>query len=132
MVAYLYTRYLKERAGECAECRLTAKEETSPHTEPSNWDPFLMRDQAYFRNLYPLRIRRMKDYVCEELDRLGTDSFLSDEYPDRVRMDQARDRIVRKMQQDSVEEIRMYDSFGRDVAETLLYQEILERRSLRY
>lgn len=131
-VAYLYTRYLKAKTGECESCRLAAKEEAIPQKVVSGREDYLIRDQEYFRNLYPLRIRRMKDYIREEIEQLGNESFLNDEYPDRVRMDRARDRIIRKMEQDSVEEVKRYDAFGRDVVETLLYQEIIAWRSLRY
>lgn len=87
-------------------------------------------DQGYFRPMYPPCIRRMKDYVEEECDRLdGPGSLIYDEYPDRERLRLARDRAFNRMRQDSVPEAIQQESFARDVAETLLYQEILERRN---
>ncbi len=143
-MAYLYTRYLRRRAGDCPGCRRKEKEanqetfasarrEEEPMTdwEQTESKKDFVRDQEYFRGLYPLRIRRMKDYVREELEGMTQPSFFTDEYPDRVRMDRARDRIFQKMQQDSVEEVLLHGEYSRDVVETLLYQEILEQRSRR-
>lgn len=95
--------------------------------------PLGVQDQEYFRNLYPLRIRRMKDYIREELDRLeGATGMIYDEFPDRVRMDQIRDRVMMRMRADSVEEVLGNESYSQDVVESLLYQEIMERRSRRH
>lgn len=88
------------------------------------------QDMAYFRTLYPSCIRRMRDYVEEECDHLdGPGSLIYDEYPDRVRLGLARDRIFTRMKEDSVPEAVYQEEFARDVAETLLYQEILSRRA---
>lgn len=87
------------------------------------------QDRAYFRTLYPSCIRRMRDYVEEECDHLdGPGSLIYDEYPDRVRLRLARDRIFDRMREDSVPEAVYQEELARDVAETLLYQEILSRR----
>lgn len=87
-------------------------------------------DMVYFRTLYPSCIRRMKDYVEEECDHLdGPGGLIYDEYPDRVRLRLARDRIFARMKEDSVPEAIYQEELARDVAETLLYQEILARRA---
>ena len=92
----------------------------------------VVQDQEYFRNLYPLRIRRIKDYVSESVEEQeGFGSGLYDEYPDRAWMDRTRDRILENLRADSVPEVSGNSGWSRDVVETLLYQEILERRSRR-
>lgn len=86
-------------------------------------------DRVYFRTMYPSCIRRMRDYVEEECDHLdGPGSLIYDEYPDRVRLRLARDRIFNRMKEDSVPEAIYQEELARDVTETLLYQEILSRR----
>lgn len=94
--------------------------------EHSGWE-------AWLDSLYPLRIRQIRDYVREEVDRWdGAGSFLYDEYPDRAPMDRARDRIYGRLVADSVSAIREAPAFGRDVTEALLYGEIAARRRRRW
>ncbi|MCI8513358.1 MAG: hypothetical protein HFI93_01825 [Lachnospiraceae bacterium] len=94
-------------------------------------DREMEQDQVYFRTLCPPCIRRIRDYVEEECDHLdGPGSMIYDECPDRVRLGLARDRIFDRMRQDSVPEAINQEDFAKDVAETLLYQEILARRAL--
>lgn len=89
-------------------------------------------DPEYFGSLCPRRIRKMKDYVREECDRLeNAGGFFYDEYPDRVRLDQACGRILRSMQADAVPEAVDQAEYSRDVIEMLLYQEVMERRRKR-
>ena len=95
-------------------------------------DAFLQDwEDALMRSYYPPHIQRMQEITegdCDELDYEG--SMIYDECPDRVRLGLARDRIFDRMRQDSVPEAINQEDFAKDVAETLLYQEILARRAL--
>ena len=90
------------------------------------------RDYEYMKSVYPGTAKRLIPYIEEECDRLEyTGSVMYDEYPDRVRLDQACGRILRSMQADAVPEAVDQAEYSRDVIEMLLYQEVMERRRKR-
>ena len=93
------------------------------------------KDFDYMKQLYPKKAKLILSLIEEECDKLEYDgSCMFDEYPDRVYLGRLVDKIYNNL--DTVKEssisdgITASDSTGwmRDMAEILLYNEMLERR----
>lgn len=86
------------------------------------------RDYEYVRSMYPDLAKIMIPYVEEECDRFEyEESMMYDEYPDKLQLRLMSRRIqeqVRKQEQGKWDDDRT-----RDLAEVLLYQEVLRRRA---
>ena len=86
------------------------------------------RDYEYVRSMYPDLAKIMIPYVEEECDRFEyEESMMYDEYPDKLQLRLMSRRIqeqVRKQEQGKWDDDRI-----RDLAEVLLYQEVLRRRA---
>ena len=104
---------------------------------------------AYWKSLYPAKVKRMQQEVeaaCDRLDYAG--SFLYDEYPDKLNLERTSKQICEKLRRtEDFYEIPMeelyelhtpgnmpepkppkQDGWLEDVVRILLYQEISRRR----
>ena len=102
------------------------------------------RDYEYLKSMYPDMAKRILPYVEEECDRMEYEnSMIYDEYPDKLQLRLMCSRICDKVrEQESFDEVnaeevesaearprpRKRPDRVRDMAELLLYQELLRRR----
>ena len=82
-------------------------------------------DREYFRQLYPQEVKRYIRVIVEVLDRIDLkESYIYDEYPDRLRMERLADIILRM--------VPLEKNISRDTQKNLirvlLWEEIIERR----
>lgn len=103
------------------------------------------RDMEYWRQMYPEKMRKIQQYVMELCDREDyDDSFIYDEYPDAVSIQNMVQQILERLQQDRMfqdenttqnQEQQVNMSMGRnnrnwlkDVTSILLFEELHRRR----
>lgn len=94
----------------------------NPFTEDNT---FRKNDREYFRQMYPQEVKRYIRVIVEVLDRIDLkESYIYDEYPDRLRMERLADIILRM--------IPLEKNISRDTQKNLirvlLWEEIIERR----
>ncbi len=83
-------------------------------------------DRDYFKQMYPTEVKRYLKVIIEILDRLdGKNSFLYDEYPDKIRIDRLADMILNNI---PIEKNRTRES-QKNVIKLLLWEEIVRRRN---
>ncbi len=90
-------------------------------------------DIIYLRRMYPDMMRQIQSVVDDECDKLEYDgSFLFDEYPDRLMVDNLNSHICKRVYRECYD----CDSYGnsdiiRDIVSVILCNEICRRRSRR-
>ena len=83
-------------------------------------------DRDYFKQMYPTEVKRYLKVIIEILDRLdGKNSFLYDEYPDKIRIDRLADMILNNI---PIEKNQTRES-QKNVIKLLLWEEIVRRRN---
>ena len=85
-------------------------------------------DRDYFRQLYPQAVKRYIRVIVDVLDRMDIkDSYIYDEYPDKIRIERLTEIILRL--------IPLEDNVNREtqrsLVKILLMDEIVERRKLK-
>ena len=84
-------------------------------------------DREYFKQMYPLEVKRYLKIIVEILDRLdGRNSFFYDEYPDKIRTDRLAEMILKNI---PIEKNQSRES-QRNVIKLLLWEEIIRRRNV--
>ena len=83
-------------------------------------------DRDYFKQMYPTEVKRYLKVIIEILDRLdGKNSFLYDEYPDKIRTDRLAEMILKNI---PIEKNQTRES-QKNVIKILLWEEIIRRRN---
>ncbi len=83
-------------------------------------------DREYFRQMYPQAVKQYIRVIVEVLDRMDiTESYIYDEYPDRIRMERLAEIILRLI---PIEKNMNRDT-QRNLVKVLLWEEVLERRN---
>lgn len=83
-------------------------------------------DRDYFKQMYPTEVKRYLKVIIEILDRLdGKNSFLYDEYPDKIRTDRLAEMILKNI---PIEKNQTRES-QKNVIKLLLWEEIIRRRN---
>ena len=82
-------------------------------------------DREYFRQMYPLQVKRYIRVIVEVLNRMDIEeSYIYDEYPDKIRLERLSEIILRLI---PIEKNMSRDT-QRSLVKVLLWEEILERR----
>lgn len=85
-----------------------------------------MIDRDYFKQMYPGEVKRYLKVIVEILDRLdGKNSFLYDEYPDKIRTERLAEMILKNI---PLEKNQTRES-QKNVIKLLLWEEIIRRRN---
>lgn len=93
-------------------------EETMDNTDRRN-------DREYFRQMYPQEVKRYIRVIVEVLDRMDIrESYIYDEYPDRLRLERLSDTILRLIPLEK----NMNRDTQKNLIRILLWEEIIERR----
>ena len=83
-------------------------------------------DREYFRQMYPQTIKQYIRVIVEVLDRMDiTESYIYDEYPDRIRLERLAEIILRLIPMEK----NMNRDTQRNLVKVLLWEEIAERRN---
>ena len=83
-------------------------------------------DREYFKQMYPGEVKRYLKVIVEILDRLdGKNSFLYDEYPDKIRTERLAEMILKNI---PLEKNQTRES-QQNVIKLLLWEEIIRRRN---
>lgn len=82
-------------------------------------------DREYFRQMYPQEVKRYISVIVEVLDRMDIkESFIYDEYPDKIRLERLSEVILSLI---PIEK-NLNRQTQRNLVKVLLWEEILERR----
>lgn len=82
-------------------------------------------DREYFRQMYPLQVKRYIRVIVEVLNRIDVEeSYIYDEYPDKIRLERLSEIVLRLI---PIEK-NMSRETQRNLIRVLLWEEILERR----
>lgn len=83
-------------------------------------------DRDYFKQMYPEEVKRYLKVIIEILDRLdGKNSFIYDEYPDKIRTERLAEMILKNI---PLEKNLIRES-QKNVIKLLLWEEIIRRRN---
>ena len=83
-------------------------------------------DRDYFKQMYPGEVKRYLKVIVEILDRLdGKNSFLYDEYPDKIRTERLAEMILKNI---PLEKNQTRES-QKNIIRLLLWEEIVRRRN---
>ena len=83
-------------------------------------------DRDYFKQMYPTEVKRYLKVIVEILDRLDEkNSFLYDEYPEKIRTDRLAEMILKNI---PIEKNQTRES-QKNVIKLLLWEEIIRRRN---
>lgn len=83
-------------------------------------------DREYFKQMYPNEVKRYLKVIVEILDRLDDkNSFLYDEYPDKIRTERLAEMILKNV---PMEKNQTRES-QKNVIKLLLWEEIVRRRN---
>lgn len=94
-----------------------------PEEKYSNIDRRADRD--YFRQMYPQEVKRYVRIIVEVLDRMDiTDSYIYDEYPDKIRLERLSEIVLRLIPMEK----NMPRETQRNLIRVLLWEEIIDRR----
>ena len=86
-----------------------------------------MGDRDYFRQLYPQIVKRYLRVIVDVLDRMEIrESYIYDEYPDKVRIERLTEIILRLIPLEN----NMNRETQRNLVRVLLLDEIVERRKI--
>lgn len=98
-------------------------------------DADVLRDLDYFRQLYPLQVRRYQTRIAEILDRMDYEgSVIYDEYPDRYTLERMSDNIVNILRREERQQNPQQEDsdekweLGRSLIFVLLSNEVYKRR----
>lgn len=87
-------------------------------------------DYSYLKYLYPNICSKLRERTEEECDQLEYDgSIMFDTYPDKTALQQIARKIVKKCSQEDPDSFPADNSHIREMAEIILYNEILFRRN---
>ena len=82
-------------------------------------------DREYFRQMYPQEVKRYIRVIIEVLDRMDIrESYIYDEYPDRLRLERLSDTILRLVPLEK----NISRETQKNLIRVLLWEEIIERR----
>lgn len=82
-------------------------------------------DRDYFRQMYPVSVKRYLRVIRDVLDRMDADeSYIYDEYPDKIRMERLAQIVLRKV---SLEK-HMDRETQKNLIKVLLWEEVIYRR----
>lgn len=84
-------------------------------------------ERDYFRQLYPVTVKRYLRVIFEVLDRMdGKGSYIYDEYPDKISLERLAENILRfiPLEKNVLRETQS------NLVKVLLYEEIIRRRNL--
>lgn len=82
-------------------------------------------DRDYFRQMYPQEVKSYIRVIVEVLDRMDIrESYIYDEYPDKVRLERLSETILRLIPLEK----NMSRETQRNLVRVLLWEEIIERR----
>lgn len=82
-------------------------------------------DRDYFRQLYPQNVKRYLRVIVDVLDRMDIkESFIYDEYPDKVRIERLTEIILQLIPLEN----KMNRETQRNLVRVLLLDEMIERR----
>ncbi|MBR3602923.1 MAG: hypothetical protein IKL49_11460 [Lachnospiraceae bacterium] len=82
-------------------------------------------DREYFRQIYPREVKRYIRIIVEVLDRMDIkESYIYDEYPDKVRLERLSDTILRLIPLEK----NISRETQKNLIRVLLWEEIVERR----
>lgn len=82
-------------------------------------------DREYFRQMYPASVKRYLRVIAEVLNRMDNEeSYIYDEYPDKVRMERLAEIVLRLV---PLEE-RMNRETQKNIIKVLLWEEVIYRR----
>lgn len=82
-------------------------------------------DREYFRQMYPQEVKRYIRVIVEVLDRMDIkESYIYDEYPDKIRLERLSEIILRLIPLEK----NMNRDTQRNLVRILLLEEIIERR----
>ena len=84
-------------------------------------------DREYFKQMYPEELKKYSKIIIEILDRLdGKDSFIYDQYPDKIRTERLAEMILKNipLEKNQVRTVQ------RNIIKLLLWEEIVRRRNL--
>ena len=83
-------------------------------------------DRDYFRQMYPQVVKRYLRIIVEVLDRMDVrESYIYDEYPDKIRLERLAETILRLIPLEK----NMNRDTQRNLVKILLWEEVIERRS---
>ena len=83
-------------------------------------------DREYFKQMYPLEVKRYLKVIVEVLDKLdGKNSFFYDEYPDKIRTERLAETILKMI---PLEKNKDRES-QKNTIKILLWEEIIRRRN---
>lgn len=84
-------------------------------------------DRDYFRQLYPQSVKRYLRIIVDVLDRMNIrESYIYDEYPDKVRIERLTEIVLRLIPLEN----NMNRETQRNLVRVLLLDEIIERRKM--
>ena len=87
-----------------------------------------INERDYFRQMYPQTVKRYIRVIVEVLDRMDIrESYLYDEYPDKIRLERLTETILRLI---PLEKNTSRDS-QKNLVRVLLWEEVIERRKKR-
>ncbi len=82
-------------------------------------------DREYFRQLYPSIVKRYIRVIVDVLDRMDTrDSYIYDEYPDKIRIERLTETVLRLIPLEK----SISRETQRNLVRVLLIDEVIERR----
>ena len=85
-----------------------------------------INERDYFRQMYPQSVKGYIRVIVEVLDRMDIgESYLYDEYPDKIRLERLVETILRLI---PLEKNISRDS-QRNLVRVLLWEEVIERRN---
>ena len=83
------------------------------------------KDREYFRQMYPQTVKRYIRIIVEFLDRMDIkESYIYDEYPDKVRLERLADTVLRLIPLEN----HMNRETQRNLVKVLLWEEVIQRR----
>ena len=93
--------------------------------EENNNEAGRRNDREYFRQMYPLQVKRYIRVIVEVLNRMDMEkSYIYDEYPDKIRLERLSEIVLRLIPMEK----NMSRDTQRNLIRVLLWEEILERR----
>lgn len=82
-------------------------------------------ERDYFRQMYPQEVKRYIRVIVEVLDRMDLrDSYLYDEYPDKIRLERLAETILRLIPLEK----NISRESQKNLVRVLLWEEVIERR----
>lgn len=85
-----------------------------------------INDREYFRQMYPQEVKRYIRVIVEVLDRIDiVESYIYDEYPDKIRLERLAETILRLI---PLEKNISRDS-QKNLVRVLLWEEVIDRRN---